>query len=321
MSLLNLITSLSFSLGAALVLFKKRREYDLVHFHGASLPLILNIVFLKIYKKKVIAKVAAAKLGTEAGSLQGRYSLLGKILIWMLKKVDCFIATSEEIKEGLLKDGFDKDKIVKIPNFIDRSTFYPSDEQSKAQIKNKLGLSNTRVVTFSGRLVERKGAEILLEAWSRLMRDHQDIVLLILGGGPLEKKLKQQSRILGIEACVKFCGFVNNIRDYLAVTDVFVCPSFQEGFPNSVLESMACGLPVIGTKIGGVVDVIKDGENGLLVDAGDIDQLANAMKKLLSDGEYALALGENALKTITRHYDLNMISSKYVELYRTLMEH
>lgn len=321
MSLLNLITSLSFSLGAALVLFKKRKEYDLVHFHGASLPLIFNIVSLKSYQKKVIAKVAAAKLGTEAGSLKGKYSILGLALIWMLKKVACFIATSKEIKEGLLKDGFDKDKIVRIPNFIDRSTFYPSDEQSKAQIKNKLGLSNTKIVTFSGRLVERKGVQILLEAWSRLMRDHQNIVLLILGGGPLEKKLKQQSRILGIEVCVKFCGFVNNIRDYLVVTDVFVCPSFQEGFPNSVLESMAYGLPVIGTKIGGVVDVIKDGENGLLVDAGDIDQLANAMKKLLSDGEYALTLGENALKTITRHYDLNVISSKYVELYRTLMEH
>ena len=81
-------------------------------------------------------------------------------------------------------------------------------------------------------MVERKGVGVLIEAWGKLIKDCEDVLLVILGGGPLEEKLKDQSRMLGIEENVKFCGFVNNICDYLATTDIFVFPSFQEGFPN-----------------------------------------------------------------------------------------
>ena len=320
MSLSNLIISLSFCLSTAIMLFRKRKEYDIVHFHGASLPLITNILPLKLYGKKVVAKVAAAKLGTEAGSLYGKYSFLGTILIWMLKKVDCFIAISEEIKEGLLCDGYKQYKIVRIPNFIDQNLFHPSGKKSGDQIRKKLGFTNGKIVTFSGRLVERKGVSVLLEAWGKLAKDHQDVLLVIVGGGPLEKKLKDQSRELGIEENVKFFGFVNNIGDYLAATDIFVFPSFQEGFPNSVLEAMACGIPVISTKIGGVVDVIRDGENGLLVEPGNVNQLADALKKLISDAEYASTLGKNALKTVRENYNINLIANKYVKLYGRLMK-
>lgn len=187
MSLSNLMISLSFCLSTALILFKKRKEYNLVHFHGASLPLITNILLLKLYGKKVLAKVAAAKQGTEAGSLQGRYSFLGQILIWMLKKVDCFIATSEEIKDDLLNDGFNQAKITRIPNFIDQNLFHPSGKESGDQIRKKLGFTNGKIVTFSGRLVERKGVGVLLEAWRKLIQNRKDVLLIILGSGPLEK--------------------------------------------------------------------------------------------------------------------------------------
>jgi glycosyltransferase involved in cell wall biosynthesis len=317
MTVLNLITSLSFCLSTAIMLFRKRKEYDLVHFHGASLPLITNILPLKLYGKKVLAKVAAAKLGTEAGSLHGRYFLLGKILIWMLKKVDCFVAISEEIKNGLLNDGFNQ---ARIPNFIDQNLFHPSGKESGDQIRKKLGFTDGKIMTFSGRLVERKGVGVLLEAWRKLIQDRKDVLLIILGSGPLEKKLKNQSRLLGIEENVKFCGFINNIGDYLAATDIFVFPSFQEGFPNSVLEAMACGIPVLSTKIGGVVDVIRDGKNGLLVEPDNVNQLADALKKLISDAEYASTLGKNALKTVRENYDINLIANKYVELYERLMK-
>jgi glycosyltransferase involved in cell wall biosynthesis len=320
MTFLNLITSLSFCLSTAIMLFRKRKEYDIVHFHGASLPLITNILPLKLYRKKVLAKVAAAKLGTEAGSLQGKYFFLGKILIWMLKKVDCFVAISEEIKDGLLNDGFNQAKITRIPNFIDQNLFHPSGKESGDQIRKKLGFTDGKIVTFSGRLVERKGIGVLLEAWRKIIQDRKDVLLIILGSGPLEKKLKNQSGLLGIEKNVKFCGFVNNITNYLAATDIFVFPSFQEGFPNSVLEAMACGLPVIATGIGGIVDVIKDEENGLLVEPGDVNQLADALKRLLSDNDYASALGEKALNTARENYGINVIANRYVELYTELMK-
>ena len=153
----------------------------------------------------------------------------------------------------------------------------------------------------------------------KLMKDSRDSLLMILGGGPLEEKLRDQARTLGIEENVKFCGFVDNVGAYLAVTDVFVFPSFQEGFPNSVLEAMCCGLPVVSTKIGGVTDVIRNGENGLLVESGNVNELAHALKRLISDTEYASHLGKNALKTVRESYDLDVIADKYVALYERLM--
>jgi len=320
MSLSNLMISLSFCLSTALILFRKKKEYDLVHFHGASLPLITNILPLKLYGKKVVAKVASAKLGTEAGSLHGKYSFLGSMLVWMLKRVDRFVAISKEIKDGLLNDGFNQARITRIPNFIDQNLFHPSGKESGDQIRKKLDFTDGKIVTFSGRLVERKGVGVLLEVWRKLIQDHKDVLLIILGSGPLEKKLKNQSKLLGIEENVRFCGFINNIGNYLAATDIFVFPSFQEGFPNSVLEAMACGLPVIATRIGGVVDVIKNEENGLLVEPGNVDQLADALKKLISDPEYASALGKNAIKTVRENYDINVIANKYIDLYTGLMK-
>jgi glycosyltransferase involved in cell wall biosynthesis len=313
MSLSNLMISLSFCLSTAIILFKKRKEYDLVHFHGASLPLITNILPLKLYGKKVVAKVAAAKLGTEAGSLHGKYSFLGQILIWMLRKVDCFIATSEEIKEGLLNDGYNRNKIVKIPNLIDQSVFYPFDEKTREQVRKDLGFSGETIATFTGRLVEGKGIGVLLAAWKKVAIDFNDICLFILGQGPFEKPSKKLCQELGIEEKVRFIGLVNDVRKYLAISDLFVFPSLHEGFPNSVLEAMACGLPVISTRIGGVIDVIKNGENGLLVEPGNVDQLADALKRLISDAEYASDLGKNALKTIQKNYDINTIANKYIE--------
>jgi len=321
MSLSNLMISLSFCFSTALILFRKKKEYDLVHFHGASLPLITNILPLKLYGKKVVAKVASANQGTEAGSLRHKYSLFGQMLIRTLKKVDCFVATSKEIKKGLLNDGYIQDRIIGIPNFVDQGVFHPSDKELRDQAHKDFGFSGETIVTFTGRLVKGKGIGVLLAAWGKVVVDFKNVCLLILGEGPFESRLKEQCQGLGIEKNVKFLGLVNNVRKYLAMSDIFVFPSFQEGFPNSVLEAMACGLPVIATRIGGIVDVIKDEENGLLVEPGNANQLADALKRLICDAEYASALGRNALKTIRKNYDINVIANEYIDLYTGLMKY
>lgn len=318
--LINILVSLTFSISCTLLLFRKRKEYDIVHFHGASLPLFFNLPLLKIFGKKVIAKVAAAKVGTEAGSLHGRYFGLGNLLIRLLNKIDIFVATTSEIEDGLKKDGFSSSRIVRIPNFVDFTLFMPTSADIKWQKKMRMGLGNNKVVTFSGRFIQRKGISFLMGAWKEVVNNFPEAKLLLLGDGPLLEEMKRMARELGIASSVDFRGHVNQIADFLHATDIFVLPSLQEGLPNSLLEAMACGLPVVATRIGGVTDIVKNGESGILVKPGDSKDLAQGILRLLKDDEFAAYIASNAYKTIKNSYSIDSIAPRYIELYKQLLK-
>lgn len=317
-TLLNILISLTFSLSCAFLLLQKRKEYEIVHFHGASLPLFFNLPLLKLLRKKVMAKVAAAGVGTEAGSLRGRHLGLGNVFIRLLKMVDAFIATTAEIEEGLRRDGFDRKKIRRIPNFIDLPVFSGASGEAKTEIKARMGCENRYIVTFSGRFIPRKGVSFLLEAWRNVINEEPAARLLLLGDGPLLGDMKKRAAGLGIEDSVDFRGHVNSVMDYFQMTDIFVLPSLQEGMPNALLEAMAFGLPAVATKIGGVVDIIRDGENGLLVNPGDPAGMSAAILRLLGDPVLARRISTSALETIKSSYSLDCVAPRYIEIYRAL---
>src|SRR3989344_1794594 len=319
-TLINILLSLTFSLNCALLLFQKRREYDIVHFHGASLPLFINLPLLKLLKKKVVAKVASAKIGTEAGSLKGHYFGIGNIIIKLLQMVDAFIATTAEIKDGLEKDGFTVAKINRIPNFVDFSLFMPSSAGLKGKKRAELGLGSSQLVTFSGRFIQRKGIDFLLQAWKNVVKVSPKSKLLLLGDGPMLQEMRNSASQLEIKDSVYFLGHTQQILDFLQASDIFVLPSLQEGMPNSLLEAMACGLPVIATRIGGVMDIVKDGENGILIEPADPQGLADGILRLLNDSEFARKIACNAFQTIKNSYSIDSIAARYIELYRQLLK-
>ena len=128
------------------------------------------------------------------------------------------------------------------------------------------------------------------------------------------------SQQLGINDAVTFHGAVHGVAPYLQQAAMLVLPSLSEGMPNVVLEAMACGLPVVATRVGGIVDIIADGENGLLVDAQRPDQLYEAMKRLFTDRQLADRLASQALKTIEQQFSLDTIVNRYTALYQALMK-
>jgi len=316
--LINILISLTFSLSCALLLIRKRKEYDIVHFHGASLPLFFNIVLLKMLHKRVIAKVAAANVGTEAGSLRGRYIGFGDFIIKLLGMVDAFVATTGEIEKGLRDDGFPGEKIRRTPNFIDFSVFGPVTAEQKEHLKKKLGVRTKINVVFSGRFIQRKGINFLLEAWRKVTDEVVDARLILLGDGPLVEEMRILAKKLGIWDSVDFRGHVQEVPDFLRAADIFVLPSLQEGMPNSLLEAMACGLAPVGTRIGGVVDIINGRENGILVEPSDVQDLAEGMLKLLRDKHLADAIALRAYETIRDHYHIDNIVPRYCDLYQKL---
>jgi glycosyltransferase involved in cell wall biosynthesis len=317
-NVINILISLFFSLGCLFVLIHRSRDYDIVHFHGASIPLFICLPFLKISGKKVISKVAAAKLGTEAGSLRGRYGIFGNLLANHIKRVDVFVAISEEIREGLLTDGLPGEKIVRITNFIDGHIF-TCPVEGRQVWKNSLALPSGPAVCYAGRFVARKGIEYLFQAWERVHKAFPHAVLLMLGEGPLEESLKKLAFSLNLRDSILFLGRVDNVPDYLRASDIFVLPSLQEGLPNSLLEAMASGLPAVATRIGGVVDIIVDSLNGILADPGDPHTLAGGIEKLLSDDKLRFRMGIEAEKTIRERFSLEAILPAYLNLYRKLL--
>jgi len=317
-SLRNVLISVVFSLGCLAVLIRRRKTYDLVHFHGASIPLFLSLPFLKAMGKKIVAKVAAANLGTEAGSLAGRYRPVGDLLARMVRRVDAYIAISEEIREGLIRDGVPEERIHRIANFIDPEIFRPPGTGEKDSLKERFGYGGKTLVLFAGRLVPRKGVGHLLQAWKEVTEEFPDARLLLLGDGPLQGELTEAARRLGVDKTVRFPGRVENVPEFLRAADVFVLPSLQEGLSNSLLEALASGLPTVATGIGGVIDVVEDGRTGLLVPPGDVSALSKALRTVFTDPDLSERLSRAGQEAIREAYGLEDRVRRYRDLYGRL---
>jgi glycosyltransferase involved in cell wall biosynthesis len=318
-SFFNLWISLSFSLMLVFKLFRMRKKYNIVHFHGASIPLIICLPLLKLLRKKVIAKVLASRLGTEAGSLKGKYLFVGNVLAWTLRSTDKFIAISQEIADGLKKNGIQPEKIKKITNFADTEKFRPINSQERHILKTALSIDKDIVINFTGRIVERKGVDILVNAFAESMELMPSSILIIVGAGPDEDKIKNMASKLGINNKIRFFGHSREVIKYYHAADIYVLPSYAEGMPNSLLEAMACGLPIIASKIGGVVDVIENGKDGILFEPGDISGLSSALVRLSKDVGLRVRLGEEARKKAVEGFSIERVADEYIKIYENML--
>lgn len=158
------------------------------------------------------------------------------------------------------------------------------------------------VVLFLGRLRDKKGVFDLLEAWPRVLTACPQARLLLAGDGELAA-VAARAEALGVAASVSLPGWLDGARKAAALREaaVFVLPSYFEGLPIGVLEAMAAGVPVVATPVGGLPDLLCDGQDALLVPPGDVAALAAALTRLLGDAGLAARLRETAWQTVQRH--------------------
>lgn len=157
-----------------------------------------------------------------------------------------------------------------------------------------------------GRLCEAKGQHILLDAVEKLHKDGKNVFLRLVGGGPDHDSLSQVIRARQLEGVIHLEGPVNQdrIRELYAQADAFSIPSFAEGIPVVLMESMAMEIPCVTTRITGIPELIEDGVDGLLVAPSDVDGLAQAIERLMDDRELCVTLGKNGRKKVTEKYNL-----------------
>ena len=208
--------------------------------------------------------------------------------------------TRVEISKGLSRH--DQDKLLQMAPGIDLNRFSPvDDEEAIKTLRESLGLQGRRVVISVGRLVHRKGQDRLIEAMAKIIDDFPDVHLLLVGEGPYRQRLEAIADRLGISNSVTFVGRLqlDELPLHLSLAEIFAMPSRDrlaglevEGLGIVYLEASSCGLPVIVGNSGGAPDALIDGETGLLVDGDDTDDVARALRELLSDPDRARVMGE-----------------------------
>ena len=195
------------------------------------------------------------------------------------------IATSGAVTRRFGKAG----KVRLVPNGIDLARFTP--RAPSPSLRAGLGVPPSSPVVLSiGRFVAEKGHRHLLEAAARIERTRA-VHWVLVGAGELEEPLRRQARGLGLESQVHFIGWRDDVPDVLAVGDVFVLPSENEGFGRVVVEAMAMARAVVATAVGGVPEIVRDGETGILVPPAAPAALADAVRSLLDDPARAARLG------------------------------
>lgn len=238
-----------------------------------------------------------------------------------LRLADCIVVVNNEVKQFVTKLGIPADRVVCIPNVVDTAVFHPASAQGKATMRQKTELPADRTIfLYVGRLTAVKGADTLLEAWQRLGENVRDKAVLVLVGANSDKEALP-SNLPAPDVCdsIRFVGPRQNVRDYYWAADAFVLASRTEGMSNALLEAMACGLPVIASRVGGSLDLIQDGENGFLFEPENEEQLARKIGLVMDRRDQWGEIGIRARQTVVYNADINVGARRMNELYKQLL--
>jgi glycosyltransferase involved in cell wall biosynthesis len=319
---------------AIVALIRYRKKYDLILVSGFRVIGLAAVLVSLITRKICILKAdnngemsgdffagGLARYGLRRNSIPVSLFLILRNAV--LRQAHAFIAISSDIRDELIQYGnIPPHKIHHIPNCVDTSIFHPVNLSGKLEIRKNLGLPQKDVlVIYTGRLVSYKGLFTLLKSWEQVCKEHANVSLLLVGGGSLdiyncEDDLRDYVQRHNLQEYVSFIGEVQNVSHYLQAADIFVFPTEKEAFGISLIEAMACGLPVISTDVGGLKDIIVEHQDGLIFQPMDVQGLINALEALLMDSSFTQELGWNAMETAKKSYSTKMVLQKYIELFQ-----
>lgn len=217
------------------------------------------------------------------------------------------VASSKAVAEDFYRLGVRKVQIV--PNGVDFNIF--SNKQGK--------YSGKHTILTVGRLEKVKGHSYLINAFEEIKKKIPNAHLVIIGDGSERNNLEKQANDLGIKNSVTFVGEIlnNDLPDYYKEADVFVMPSFYEGFGITAIEAMACGVPVVASRVGGLLEIIENGETGILVKPKDSKEIIDAISLLLEDKNLRQSITHKA-KEAARKYNWKNIAFEVSKIYREL---
>ena len=317
-------------------LVRLRHQYDLIFVSGYRIIGLTAILVGKLFRKPVILKADSQ------GEMSGEFftsgltkfgatstSFLFKLFIrfrnFVLKKADAFSAISSEIASEWSSSGIPSNKIHLIPNSVDTTRFTPVELEQKRWLREKFELPpEAFIAIYTGRLVSYKGLPLLLKVWNEIRNKHKEVMLVLAGTGGLdihncENELHEYVKSNRLRYHIRFTGAIRNVAEYLQASDIFVFPTENDAFPSSVVEAMACALPVIATPVGAIKTIITHGKNGVLIEPGNYQQLFEALDVMVSNGSHFSQLGKAAMQTVRDQYSAQSSTAKYASLFQHLL--
>ncbi len=226
------------------------------------------------------------------------------------------IAVSETVRNYIIQwHRISPTKVVTLYNGIDIEKYESNNNGN--DLMNEFNLDKNRLtIGFIGRLVEVKGLDYLLDAAAEIIKKKKEVQFLIVGDGHLKGMLQNKANDLGISKYIIFTGFRRNVHEVLGVIDILVIPSLSEALPTVILEAMASGKPVVSTNVGGVPEIVIDGETGILVPPRDPESLARAILALLQLPEKRLIMmRENGKRRVKEIFAIERMVERYEEFY------
>jgi glycosyltransferase involved in cell wall biosynthesis len=312
------------SLKLASSMFRHRGTYDVIHVHGFSQKNLPVSALGRLLGKPIVLTLHTAGQD-EPDAVKRR----GALAYWAFTSPQLVMAVSTQLEAQWRDAGLPAERVRMSPNGIDTDRFRPASDDERKALRKSLGWSHDRrVVLFVGFFSRDKRPDLLFRAW-RLLAPATRPQLVFVGAkgtgyyeidDALGAAIRRDALQSGVADRLTFLDPTNEVERCFRAADLFVLPSVREAHPLALLEAMACGLPVIATRLPGATDaIVEDGLTGKLFAPDDEQALAGALRELLADPSAARAMGERAREAVSARYDIGRTADTWLAAYQAVL--
>jgi glycosyltransferase involved in cell wall biosynthesis len=240
---------------------------------------------------------------------------------WLASRTTALVAVSPQVRDDLVSLGIaPRERFAIIRLGIELDERIAAEQDDRAESRRYLGIPDERfAIGWIGRMTPVKRTDDVLVAFKRLRDGGVDATLCMVGDGPDRAGLEQRAYELGIVRDTLFLGYQEDVAPFYAAFDALVLPSSNEGTPVSVIEALGAGRPVVATRVGGVPDIVRDGEDGFLVEPGATDELADRLARLARDPALRERMGKQGRERVLPRYAVDRLVGDMDQLYRSLL--
>ena len=297
---LSMKGELDFLAGLKLRKLLKQIKPDIIQAHTA------HAQTLALFARKKIKLVSTRRMD---------YSISRLSAIFKYNRADKIVAISNFTKDVLIQAGVKKNKLAVIHDAVDSYTI-----TQQAETAEPLNFKKDDILIGTvAALVERKGHKYIFKAMTKVKKQFPKARLLVIGQGSLEKDLKELAKSLDLKKEIIFLGFQKNIPAILKKLDVFVLYPLREGLGVASLEAGACSLPTVASKVGGLQEVVEDGQTGFLVPPKNPHALADKINFLLANPEMRITMGKKAKQRVETIFSVEKMVDSYIKIYKELL--